>query len=482
MANAQVRDLVILAAGKGTRIRGEKQPLPKPLVRCGGLTLLKRSLLTARKEGVERAIIVVGCDGDQVQAAIDGDPELDGIELVWVHNPDYELSNGVSVLKARPHVRGEFFLTMADHVMDPAIFRTLQAEPARGGLVLAVDRKLATIFDMDDATKVRTGPKSRIAEIGKEISNFDAVDTGLFRCDPALFEAIDRVYQAKGDASLSHGVKHLSESGKARVADIGEAWWQDADTMDTIKHAEKLLFRSLTKSIDGPVSKHINRRFSKTITRLVMNTNIVPNHMTALGLVIGVASAVVTAFATAQSLWLLAVGGVLYQLSSMIDGCDGEIARLKYKHSDWGEWFDTVSDDVINLSYQLALGYALFNISGQSVWLQIGIASFVLGWVLCAALYRRLINSGKGTHLAIEWDFQRDPSELGWFQRAVAKVEFIGHRDAYALVLMVCTFIGVLAMQIALVASCVTILVVGSQLLMTGLNEQTARKRAGEGA
>ncbi len=473
---SKTETMVILAAGKGTRIRGEKQPLPKPLVKVGGLTLLKRAILTARKAGVRRFVIVVGCDGGQVQAAVDGDPDLAGLELVFVHNPDYELSNGVSVLAARQHVRGDFLLAMSDHVVDPRIHALLQEEPTRG-LTLAVDRKLSTIFDMDDATKVRVDAKGRITDIGKHLTTYDAIDTGMFRCNERLFEALAAVREETGDASLSEGVGRLTEKGLAGTVDVGEAWWQDVDTPETIGHAHKLLFASLTKSIDGPVSKHVNRRFSKTITRLVMNTNVVPNHMTFVGLVIGVASAVVTAMANASTLWLLAVGGVLYQLSSMIDGCDGEIARLKFKHSDWGEWFDTVSDDVINLGYQLALGYALFNITGQSAWMQLGVATFVLGWVVCISLYRKLLSAGNGTHLAIEWNY-KDSENATLFQRFCARMEFVARRDFYALTLMFLTFLGVAALKVALVLSFVTVAFVAAQWGTTMAKDAVATRRA----
>lgn len=459
-----IAQAVILAAGMGTRLRGETQPLPKPLVRVGGLTLLKRAILTAKKAGITRFVIVVGCDGDRVRAEMTGDPELSertGIELVFVENPDYRLSNGVSVLKAAPHIRGEFFLMMADHVVDPAIYRVLQGEPAREGLVLAVDRKLSTIFDMDDATKVVTGERDRIVRIGKQLTEFDAVDTGVFRCDPVLFDRLGAVFAARGDCSLSDGVQALAAEGRARVADVGAAWWQDVDTAPTIGHAEKLLFRSLTKPIDGPISRTINRRFSKTITRLVMNTPIVPNHMTAVGLIIGVAAAVVTAMSTPALWWLLPLGGVLYQLSSMIDGCDGEIARLKFKHSDIGEWFDTLSDDIINLSYQLALGFALYRWTGEALWFQIGAVTFGLGWVICISLYRKLLANGKGTHLAIDWSMRAE--NAGWFNRFCAKFEFIAKRDFYALLLMVLTFAGIGAMKWALVASFLTVAIVGAQ-------------------
>ena len=243
--STHVNQAVILAAGKGTRIRKGGQILPKPLVRVGGLTLLKRAILTGQREGVNRFVIIVGCDGDQVRRATENDPDLCDVELVFVTNEDYELSNGVSVLKARPHVDGEFFLLMADHIVDSKIYRVLQSRPSNRGLVLAVDRKLDTIFDMDDATKVQVEAGEYIGEIGKEIPEYDAVDTGVFRCSQALFEALDNQYAAHGDASLSDGVRHLARQGEARVADVGDAWWQDVDTPETIGHANTLLFRAV---------------------------------------------------------------------------------------------------------------------------------------------------------------------------------------------------------------------------------------------
>ncbi len=243
--NTEVKQAVILAAGKGTRIRKNGQILPKPLVNVGGLTLLKRAILTGKRAGIERFVIVVGCDGDQVREATENDPDLYDLELVFVDNPKYELSNGVSVLQARPHIEGEFFLLMADHIVDPSIYLTLQGTCAEDGLVLAVDSKLSSIFDMDDATKVCVGPQASIAEIGKELEQYDAVDTGVFRCGTPLFEALQVHYDIHGDTSLSNGVQTLANRGKARVADVGDAWWQDVDTPETIHHASKLLFASL---------------------------------------------------------------------------------------------------------------------------------------------------------------------------------------------------------------------------------------------
>ncbi len=471
-----VDQAIILAAGMGSRIRGETQPLPKPLVQVGGLSLLKRAVLTAKKAGITRFVIVLGHDGDRVRGAIADDPELADLDLVWVLNERYQLSNGVSVLAARPHIRGEFFLMMADHVVDAEIYKRLQVQSPEGGLLLAVDRKINTIYDMDDATKVQTGPGERIVKIGKTLEDFDAIDTGVFRCAPALFDALQVVLDERGDTSLSDGVQALVQQDKARVVDVGAAWWQDVDTPGSKTHAEKLLFKSLTKDIDGPVSKHINRKISKSLTRLLVNTNVVPNHMTAVGLLVGLAASVVTMMVSPSSLWLIPLGGVLFQLSSAIDGCDGEIARLKFKHSDWGEWFDTVSDDIVNTTYFLAMGVAVSRLTGQAIWWQIGLTTFVVGWIVAGSLYKKLLESGKGTHLAIEWDFQNadDPTV---FQRLCNTFMFAAKRDFYAFALMVLSFMGLGVLKGILIASVVVVGVVGFQWLMTATRGAAGRRR-----
>jgi choline kinase len=130
---------------------------------------------------------------------------------------------------------------MADHVFDASLIETLaKAEIPENGLVLAVDRKLDQIYDEDDATKVRT-VDDKIVEINKELTQFDAVDTGLFACTPMLFTKIEEAAAKRedGDCSLSDGVKSLSRQGVAVVCDIGDGRWQDVDTPGAALHAAK---------------------------------------------------------------------------------------------------------------------------------------------------------------------------------------------------------------------------------------------------
>ncbi len=233
---------VVLAAGFGSRLRGsDADTFLKPLTRVGGTPLLLRVVHSLELAGCARVVIVTGYGAadveGQLRALYDGPAEV-----IFTLNPRYELSNGLSVLAAREHVGDEFVLVMADHVIGDEIMAVAAAHhPLEGGATLLVDYKLDTIFDMDDATKVLSGPGGRIESIGKQIERYDCVDTGVFVCTTALMDAIDAVFQEQGDASLSHGVAALSARGTMRVLDVGDGFWQDVDTPEMLQHAEQVL-------------------------------------------------------------------------------------------------------------------------------------------------------------------------------------------------------------------------------------------------
>jgi choline kinase len=124
-------------------------------------------------------------------------------------------------------------------LFDQTIVDLTLRNAASDQLNLAVDRKIDSIVDLDDATKVETRD-DRIVAIGKQLERYDAIDTGLFVCPPDIFEYLKRV-KRDGDCSLSDGVRAMAEDGKARAIDIGGAWWQDVDTPQMFTAAERKL-------------------------------------------------------------------------------------------------------------------------------------------------------------------------------------------------------------------------------------------------
>lgn len=236
---AVIDQALILAAGHGSRLR-DHVPVPhKALVEIEGEPLLLRTCRMLGQLGLREIVIVTGHRSTELRSALETAGDL-GVKLGFVENADWQLANGLSVLAAAEVLEENYLLMMADHLFDPEMIAQMRrVELAAGEVVLAVDCKLEVIYDMDDATKVRLNGE-RIVEIGKEIADFHAVDTGLFACGEALVACLGEVKATKGDCSLTDGMRVLLQRDRFRARDIGDAWWQDVDTPGALKHGAQL--------------------------------------------------------------------------------------------------------------------------------------------------------------------------------------------------------------------------------------------------
>lgn len=203
---------------------------------------------------------------------------------------------------------------------------------------------------------------------------------------------------------------------------------------DGKKQVERELLLGLRKDIDGKVAKYINRNISGWVTRLVMNTGIRPNHTTIFTIILGVASGFVIAFGgeLIGQYWAGVCGAALLQSQSVLDGVDGELSRLKFQGSKLGEWLDTVSDDLSNLSFFGGATYV-----ATSSWVQTaGIAGIAVFVLMQGILYYLLATVFKSGNLQVfQWDVG---SEEGLF----AKIEWLFKRDFFCLLFLGLAFLG----------------------------------------
>jgi choline kinase len=238
-ASVPVRDALVLAAGNGDRFHnGTRQS--KLLQPLAGQPLILRTLETARDAGITSVEVVLGYQADAMRAAIEhGAPR--GVLIHFSINPEWHLENGVSVLAARQQLDGRrFALLMGDHVFEASMLaRVLRTAVASHESVLAVDLRTTSPSIVAEATKVRMSG-SHITAIGKDVTPFDALDTGLFVCAPSVFDALE-VSRASGDTTLSGGIRQLAAGGLMRGVDIGHASWHDIDTLADLEAAASLL-------------------------------------------------------------------------------------------------------------------------------------------------------------------------------------------------------------------------------------------------
>jgi len=236
-----ITQAVVLAAGKGSRIRANQWDRPKPLHEVAGVPLVTHTLLALAHAGIDRVVLVVGFMAEAIRRTVEDDADCmgAGLQIEFAMNRDYELSNGVSVLAAQSHITGPFVLSMADHLYQSSLpAAAAMCDMARADLYLCVDRRVDQVYDIDDATKVATHD-DRIVAIGKTLDLYDCIDCGVFAVSPALLDTLSAVYRERGDCSLSDGVQRLAENHRARVVDIGDAFWQDVDTQAAKRRAER---------------------------------------------------------------------------------------------------------------------------------------------------------------------------------------------------------------------------------------------------
>jgi len=380
---------LIPAAGRGSRLAHVAES--KPLAPLLGLPLIERVIRTAARAGVTEFCVTLGHNPGPVRRRLEALAGRLGLTIRCVDNPDWEAGNGTSVLAARACLGdGPFLILMADHLVDERTVRALVRRAQSGAvpdLLLAVDTDLGNpLVDPDDVTRVRVAD-GRIVAIGKGLAPCDGYDTGAFLAGPGLYEAMERAWRETGEPSLTAAVRVLAAEGRALALDLrrevaADALWIDVDDPQALRRAEEALLRRLReKATDGPVSRWLNRPLSIRLTRHLARLPVTPNQLTLATFALGCLAALVLALPGHLA---LAVGGLLAQASSVLDGCDGELARLRLEESDFGGWLDAVLDRYADGFLLAGLTWHVYAASGAAAHLLLGMlavtGSFALSY------------------------------------------------------------------------------------------------------
>ncbi len=191
------------------------------------------------------------------------------------------------------------------------------------------------------------------------------------------------------------------------------------------QEAEAALLSSMafqTSASDGFFARHISRRISRVISRRLVLSGITPNQVTVLGAMVGLAGA--ACFAQG-GYWSGLAGSVLFLLCVIVDGVDGEIARLKLLESNFGHKLDIILDNVVHAGVFAGIGTGLYRGSGDPEYL-VFLLILLVGFGLCGfTVYHFSSREGEG--------YQRSPK----LQRII---DLLNNRDfAYLLLVFSAT-------------------------------------------
>ncbi|RLI18693.1 hypothetical protein DRO54_09810 [Candidatus Bathyarchaeota archaeon] len=236
---------VILAAGKGKRISKYMNDKPKPLIPIFGKPLIEYPLEALSKNDVEECIIVVGYKAEAIRNYLG--EEKYTLKFRYVYNPAYENGNGISLYTAKEIFEDSepFLVLMADHLIDPKIVEKALKHIDKNPL-LCVDYSPKYNSQLKDATKVLVNEKGFIQNIGKNLTKWNAVDTGVFILNAKIFESIEKVKE-NPPVTVSKCLRQMIHDGTWLWAcDASGLFWLDIDLPEDLEFAEKILAEMTT--------------------------------------------------------------------------------------------------------------------------------------------------------------------------------------------------------------------------------------------
>ena len=205
---------------------------------------------------------------------------------------------------------------------------------------------------------------------------------------PSRLLGVSGVLHAHDPNPIRLALEQAAIEGIIQPISVSPAQFRDTRGPNGLRLAEQSLFQSLQTlkgGLDGFIDRYVNRKLSGVLTRFFLKAGLSPNVITIVSMVIGLIAA---GFFATGSYELGIIGALLFQLSVIIDCCDGEVARLTFAESRFGQELDIWADNVVHMAIfsgiacgaylhgpwqgtalPLVLGALIVTANGLSLWL-----------------------------------------------------------------------------------------------------------------
>jgi phosphatidylglycerophosphate synthase len=382
-----------------------------PLAPLGGLTLIQRILYSLLWAGVEEGMVLSRDEWPGLAHHIRRDPKLKAFARLLTKSGLEGLSEGRTGVWA--HQGDDVIVHLPSWVVDRKNLKDLcsRDEPLKEIILLEPPSSLSPPGDGGPALALVPG------------------------------SATDGLLQAfGGKAPPDQVIRRLRETEAVRKEDLPDEALIRVQKEADLPAAERRLFEGLVKPTESFLSRKFERKVSLAITRQLLYTRVTPNQISIASILLGALS---TLLFLGESRTLHILGGVLILFSSIVDGCDGELARLRFQESRWGSWLDFLGDNVVHVSIFLCIGIGLFLREEGAVYLILGCLAALANLGAASAVFLRVfLKSGDGvvtfaTPVRVE---EMDRAE-GWLRRRIEFTDKLSNRDFFYLVLL-CAAIG----------------------------------------
>ena len=230
---------IIIAAGYGSRLRPLTSNTPKSLVKIEGKPIITYPIDALVTAGISDISIVVGYRANEIRRYL----KKQYPNRNFSYNENYDGDNAVSVFAARSFIGDDpFVVAMGDHLISPSIVTTLLSDRDINR-ALCVDSEANNTSQLNDGTRVMADSMGRIIEIGKELKDWQSIDTGVFMMDSEVLSNIKYLMRHNGTrVSISKVVQHMADTGRHfQICDVTGQFWADVDTAEDHDSVSNLL-------------------------------------------------------------------------------------------------------------------------------------------------------------------------------------------------------------------------------------------------
>jgi len=364
-----------------------------------GILLLHRVLLSGRRAGVRRWLVLAQHEAQWVHGSLATAYRLR--EVAW-QVYDLQATDPGTLAAALP--ADDVLLVTAPAAFDQRLLIDLQEAASPTLCVTRAEGTAPADVVVQDNLVVATGARGAPAYR----------TTGILRCSgPLLGQIWRQTWPAVGQSSSPEAVllADLLAEAPVRALDVSRRLWVPIrEPLDaSVAAAETQILRSLGREGDSVLVRVVDRRLSQAITRHLVRTPVTPNQITLVSAAIGLSGA----FFLAQPAWLWQVlGSLLFLLSTIVDGCDGELARLTFQESEFGAKLDVLMDNVVHLFVFPSIALGLYRREYDTLYFVLG--GLALGGILVSM----------AVYLPYLWRRQRVHSGLARLHEHLASRDF----------------------------------------------------------
>ena len=326
-----------------------------PLTPVGGLPLFLRTVLTLQRAGITNFVILSGAEEESLRCLLTQDARVSAAAR-WMPMREFPPNDPRTWEALGQDIQGACLVIGAQTVFTHALIVQLRQRVQAGN----VQRVFVPTYGGGGDTAACT----------------ESPEMMLVTAD-LLVGAARRSASGRYATPLHLIMAHAQAEGRLEPLPIdGEssAWCRTLRTSAAVREVERRLLQSPKGSYDGVIDTYFNRKVANGLTRLFIRTGWSPNAITSLSILIGFLAAVLFA----QGTYLAGIlGALLFQISAIVDCCDGDVARLTFRESKFGARLDLIGDNVVHMAIFGALGWAGYANGGEWLFLALGVLAMI---------------------------------------------------------------------------------------------------------